>query len=265
MSASGIYGVMLALSREGGVAGERALPLLVTDADWDALADRLAELLGELDDRDLTRLLEALAEVLGAELEPAQRVEAQSLAEYAVGAVHRSWDKQPRVFPVFLLEAWYALNAIVPEPAPSPPIGRTWAELHPPRRLLLEPITPNVLQQLDDWLALVQVLMRHDPGLHAFRFDDKDQELLGHLAVSLCREIGGDARPLVESVLDRIQELAPDYRQLVAKAEKRLDQPPGDERWWVPHDIPALPSTEPVSQERAGFARDDVDRVLSDL
>jgi len=32
---------MLALSHEGGVAGERTLPLLVGDADWDRLGDRL--------------------------------------------------------------------------------------------------------------------------------------------------------------------------------------------------------------------------------
>jgi hypothetical protein len=45
----------------------------------------------------------------------------------------------------------------------------------------------------------------------------------------------------------------------------RLKAKPPDERWWVPRDIDAPPSTEPVSHERIGFTRQDVDRVLADL
>jgi len=265
LAACGTYGVMLALSREGGVAGERTLPLLITDRDWDALGDRLAALVCELDDHDLVRLLTALREALSAALEPGPEAEAQSLAHYVLGAACRAWSKQPRVLPVFLLEAWYALNAAIPEPVASPPIDHTWAELHPPRRLLLEPITLPVLQQLDDWLALVQVLVRYEPALREFRFDDHDQELLGHLAVGLLQEITPDARPLAESVLDRIRDLAPDYSFLVARAADRLEQRSEDKRWWAPHDLPAPPTLEPVSREPTHFTREDVERVLGDL
>jgi hypothetical protein len=44
-----------------------------------------------------------------------------------------------------------------------------------------------------------------------------------------------------------------------------LRSKPADERWWVPADIDAPPSTEPVSHERVGFTREDVSRVLADL
>jgi hypothetical protein len=44
-----------------------------------------------------------------------------------------------------------------------------------------------------------------------------------------------------------------------------LREKSADERWWVPHDLDAPPSTEPVTRERLGFTRDDVDRVLADL
>jgi hypothetical protein len=131
--------------------------------------------------------------------------------------------------------------------------------------LLLEPITSQVLQQLDDWLALVQILIRYSDAFRGFRFDDEDQELLGHLAVGLLRDIAPDARPLAESVLDRIRDLAPDYDELIAKAAYRLERRSSDDRWWVPHDIAAPPSMEPVAQERAGFTREDVERVLTDL
>jgi hypothetical protein len=265
LGACGIYGAMLALSREGGVAGERTLPLLVDDGDWDALGDRLPQLLREVDDRELVRLLAALESALNADLEPDQTIEAQSLAEYLLGATHRAWSAHPRVIPVFVLEAWYALDAIVPHPAPSPPLGHTWTELHPPRRLLIEPLTLRVLEQVDQWLALVEVLVRYDPALQEFQFDHRDQELLGHLAVGLSHEVPPDARSVAESVLQRIKTLAPDYRHLVAKARIRLDQPTDDKDWWVPHDIGTPPTTEPVSHERSSFTREHVDRVLSDL
>ena len=45
----------------------------------------------------------------------------------------------------------------------------------------------------------------------------------------------------------------------------KLQSKPADERWWVPADIDAPPSTEPVSHERIGFTREDVSRVLADL
>ncbi len=48
---TGVHGVELALSTAGGRAGARRLPLIQTDADGDALADRLYELVAELSPR----------------------------------------------------------------------------------------------------------------------------------------------------------------------------------------------------------------------
>jgi hypothetical protein len=265
LRACGVYGAMLAVSIEGGAAGERTFPLLIADADWDALGDGLAGVLRELEDHDLARLLAALREAVSAELEQPQEVEAQGLAQYVAGAVSRVWSKQPRVLPIFVLETWYALNAALREPVSSPPIDHTWAELHPPRRLLLDPITDAVLQQVDDWLALVQVLVRYDPALRTFQFEGDDQELLGQLAVRLCRDVAPQARPLAQSVVDRIEALAPDSRYLILGATRWLTQTTSDDRWWVPHDIAAPPSTEPVARGRADFTHADVERVLSDL
>ena len=59
------------LSRAGGAAGERTLPLMIADADWDALGDRLHELLRELEDRELARVLLALGGALDAVERPA--------------------------------------------------------------------------------------------------------------------------------------------------------------------------------------------------
>jgi hypothetical protein len=266
LSTCGIYGVMLALSREGGTAGERSFPLLIADGDWDTLGDRIAELIRELEDQDLARLLLALGDALGAELEPAPGSEAESLTRYVLGATRRTCEREPRPLSVFLLEAWYVANAALAKPEESPPIDRTWAKLHPPSEVLVGGLSVRDLPALDEWLTLAQVLSVHDPkSLEQTGFYDRDQQLLAHVAVELAEIGDAELRPLAESVLRRIRELSPAYRDLARMTLSRLKAQPSDERWWVPHDIDAPPSTEPVANEKIGFTRADVDRVLADL
>ena len=265
LSAAGIYGVLLALSQQGGTAGERALPLLIGDSDWDALGDRLGELLRELDDHDAGRLLLALADVLNAKLEPAQRAEAQCLTEYVVGALSRVWHKQPRPVPVFLLDAWYAAHGLRAENVASPPVRLMWLEVHPSREMAFGRLSAQDLQRLDDWLALAQILAVHDPdALERLGFNE-DQSLLAHVAVELGEIDDPDLKPVAETLLGRIRELSPVHHGFVRTTLVRLRAKPSDDRWWVPHDIDTPPSKEPVTHERVGFTREDVGRVLADL
>jgi hypothetical protein len=266
LSACGVYGVLLAFSREGGPAGERSLPLLSGDRDWDALGDRIAELLPELEDQDLTRLLLALGDAVSAELEPTQHDEAESLTRYVLGALSRAWSRQTRPLPVFLLEAWYTTNSALPEHADPPPIARTWSELHPSRSQVVGELTAGELQAIDDWLALAQILAVHDSEtLARTHFHERDQQLLGHLSIELGHIRDGELRPLAQTMLRRIGELAPAYRDFARATLTRLTPPPSEERWWVPRDLDAPPSTEPVAHARTRFTRADVDRVLADL
>jgi hypothetical protein len=263
LAACGVDGAALALSREGGIAGERALPLLVSDHDWDLLGDRLALLLHDLEDQDVARVLLALDGALRADIEAPQMLEALSLAEYLLGVTRRTWEKQHRPLPVFLVEAWYFLNAHVPEPADSPPLGPTWAELHP-GALLLQELERSELARADEWLALAQTLNTYDPAaLRALDFFKRDQELLEQLIPALRRATAPDIRALAESMLVRIEELLPNQGWFTRRAIKALRDEP--ERWWAPEDIPAPPTTELVTPGTVEFTRQDVDRVLSDL
>ena len=265
LSACGIYGVLLALSQQGGPAGERALPLLIGDSDWDALGDRLGELLSELDDHDAGRLLLALADALNAKLEPAQRAEAQCLTEYVLGALSRTWHKQPRPVPVFLLDAWYAAHGLRAENVASPPVRLMWLEVHPSREMAFGRLSAQDLQRLDDWLALAQILAVHDPdALERLGFNE-EQSLLAHVAVELGEIEEPDLKPVAETLLSRIRELSPLHVGFVRTTLVRLRAKPSDDRWWVPHDIDTPPSREPVTDQRIGFTREDVGRVLADL
>jgi hypothetical protein len=101
LAACGVDGVVLALSQQGGPEGERSLPLLVNDADWDLLADHAAGLLRELEDQGLARVLIALRDLLASRIKHAQKREALSLAEYVLSAIRRSWSEHHRPLPVF--------------------------------------------------------------------------------------------------------------------------------------------------------------------
>ena len=61
-----VDGLALALSVAGGAAGERSLPLLREDADWDALGDRMHDVLRYGRDEDVVRLLDVLETALAA-------------------------------------------------------------------------------------------------------------------------------------------------------------------------------------------------------
>jgi hypothetical protein len=226
----------------------------------------VAELVRELDDHDLGRLLLALGDALNGALGPSRRAELQCFAQYVLGAISRGWHKKPRPLPVFLLEAWYSASARFPEPLESPPIRVTWHELHPSPSLLFGDLGASELHALDDWLTLAQVVAAHDPNrLRDVGFYDHDEHLLAHLAVELSGIDDPDLTGLAEDLLRRIRELSPTSRDLARSTLTRLKTKPAQERWWVPEDIDAPPSTEPVARSQIGFTRADVERVLGDL
>jgi hypothetical protein len=262
-----VHGVMLALSQAGGIAGERTLPLLATDEDWDRLGDRLGRLVRELEDQELAQVLLALRGVRTAGIKRSQKREARNLAEYLLSATARIWDERHQPVPVFLAEHWYALREWAAGPIEPLRLGPTWAELYPgspPARGLER----SELARTDEWLALAQILARYDiDALAAFGFFERDQELLEHLIEAVKQTPDAAARPLAESILTRIQELAPGHAHFLSSSALATIQHEtvAEPRWWVPEDIPTPPSTDRVPLGPVEFTREDVDRVLSDL
>lgn len=267
LEACGLHGVMLALSREGGIVGERILPLLVSDSDWDALGDRVGKLVKQLEDQELAQLFLALRGLWTVEITRSQKREARSLVTNVLKMTARRWDQEHRPLPGFLLEHWYALREWDPEAIQPPQLGLTWAELYP-----ASPpaggMDRSELNRADEWLALAQTLRRYDrAALTGLGFFAHDQDLLAHLAQTLQRTIDQDTRSMAESVLSRIQELASGLAYGAARDALRTitHQSSSDQEWWIPEDIPAPPSSDPVSPGPIEFTREDVDRVLTDL
>jgi hypothetical protein len=288
LAACGPHGAALALSQAGGAAGERTLPLLSTDADWDALTDRIGPLLRELDAPDVAALLLAIAGSLAADLPGRQRVEAESLAGHALGTARRVWFARGRAISLPLLDAWYAVDALVPTPAQPPVLETTWRALHPSpgpasgpgfgsRRGSVYRASPApavdrpTLVGADEWLALAQLLAARDPAtLARLGFPARDAATLQNLIAAAEAAIStpdDELNALAESVLARIHSLAPDLAPQTRRAHAKLarDAAARRDRWWTPPDLDAPPSYDPAVHTPDHFDAADITRVLRDL
>jgi hypothetical protein len=177
------------------------------------MGDRIAELLRDLEDQDVARMLLALRDALGADRHPVPEPESASLTRYVLEATRRTWHRQARPVPVFLFEAWHITAAALPERVDPPSIVRTWTELHPSLSVLVAGLTAQDIQALDEWLTLAQILLAHDAAaLTDKAFHGDDQQLLAHLSVQLGEVADPELRPLAENMIRRIRELAPEYR-----------------------------------------------------
>jgi hypothetical protein len=262
----GLHGAMLALSQAGGVAGERTLPLLVDDSDWDRLADRMIALIGQLEDQELAQLLLALEGLRALDIPRTQKLEVRNLAASLLTAIAKRWDQEHRPLSPSVLEHWYTLKDWAPGPIREPQLKLTWAELYPASPLRL--LDRSELVRTDEWLSLAQTLRVHAPEtLDDLGFSGRDQHRLTRLAEALVHTTDRDTSPLVESILTRIQELGlAESAHVAARALWTLERRSSSgEQWWVPEDIPFRPSNDPVSSRSTEFNREDVSRVLSDL
>jgi hypothetical protein len=159
LAACGVEGALLALSTGGGRAGERVLPLLREDADWDALCGGLHALARDADDPCLVRLLGALATALAARAGADRRGELAALARTMLEDVRARWNAGHRPLTLPALEAWYEAAQWLAPPPRAPDVAPTWFELLP------APDLPDVddMARAADWLALVELLGRYDP------------------------------------------------------------------------------------------------------
>lgn len=252
----GVHGVELALSTAGGAAGERTLPLIRSDEDWDALTDRLYDLVAELEAQDLIAALAALgAAIDDLAAAPAVGREAIAVAQTVLTRAAGLWNASRRPVAVDLLDAWLSLaKRLEPRPA-QPELGVTWTALLPtntPR-----PDDRAAIDRFADWLVLCDLLRDYDePRLEELGFGP-DQLALA-LAFALELERNPDwVTPATEDpalrALGSIARLAPEFVHLprtVARQQRRAQQ----------LDPPRL-----SPPEFADLGPLDVGRVLADL
>jgi hypothetical protein len=197
------HGAQLALSYAGGPGGDRALPLLKRDQDWDALADRAYELVSEVEPGELVALLDAIADAIRALAESPVGSELGALASAVVTRQTSLWNASRQTIPLPALEAWLALaNLLSPRP-PAPDLATTWVELLPTSAP--DPSDRLSLERFGDWLTLAMLLHDYDPAIvrplgipsPARRFADA---FLDIVARDLFTVDGGNLEPLMRAL-----------------------------------------------------------------
>jgi hypothetical protein len=267
-----VEGILLALSTGGGVTGERSLPLLIDDADWDLVGDRAAGFLSELDDPAIVRLLTALSEAHSVASER-QTAELEALAGSVLEQLTRRWNSAHRVIPVGVLAVWFELVSQLPQRLPEPELAPTWVEHLPTERIDIS--DQSDLTRVDDWIALVALIGEHTPQmLAAFGFPERQAEviqLLVHDAASCADGIGLlPFHDLLVSILRRLADLAPEHAVGARVTAKRVDGMSGESQFEPSRHPPRKISEElravldaPPSIHRS--EEELVARVLRDL
>jgi hypothetical protein len=256
LSRSGPEGLLLALSLGGGAAGERKLPLLRDDRDWDSIGDRLHTLLLDLDDDRARRLLDALVEAIAAIQDEATEQELQALSADALAVVSRSWARHRSLVSPPLLRSWFELGELVPKPPPPPALASRWRQLEPAEAPSITSV-PDLVR-FHEWLELAVVLAEFVPDLLPTGFPDYHiKEINGFIRRAQWLLEQNQPGPTTGLVVDTLRLIARVTPQTVPRARRVAHAHTPVEfidEWHV------LPSTEesPVTEHIVG-------RILRDL
>jgi hypothetical protein len=207
LAAAEVPGLELALSIGGGERGERELPLVVDDADWDALGDAVHRVCHEGAPGEAARVLGALGAALAATGDDRALAELVAVARMALETSRRraastAWDAET-------LERWMALRVQVPAPPPEPDLMDICAAGRPESVDLDDPVS---VHRLDGWLAVREVLVEfHSDGAGLEWVREQDRPLVAGF-LSAVEALG---RPLTEpeaSVVGRVIRLDVQFR-----------------------------------------------------
>ena len=267
-----VEGIFLALSTGGGVSGERSLPLLVDDADWDLVGDRATGFVSALDDPTIVRLVTVISDAHSVAPER-ETAELDALGGSVLERLARRWNSAHAAIPVGVLAAWFELAAQLRQRPPEPELGPTWVEHLPTERVDI--FDRSELTSVDDWIALAALAKEHAAELLAvFGFPERQAEVLRRLLHDAQIGAEGPSPPphcdLLASVLRRLADLAPELAAGARATAERLQRVHGESQFTpsrrprrrISEELQAILETPP------GVHRSDeelVARVLRDL
>jgi hypothetical protein len=165
LSRCGPHGIVLALSTGGGVAGERQLPLIRDDEDWDAVGDRIYALVPELEHAELVAVFGAIGLALRELIRelPARAGEARAVARMALERTASVWESANAPVSLDCVDAWLGLSKHF-DPVVWPGfLAVTWAELLPTGLPELDDLPE--MQRFTDWVTLVELAGSFSPDL----------------------------------------------------------------------------------------------------
>ena len=260
MNCSGVDGAVLALSIAGGPAGDRRLPLLAQNTDWDALLGHVEALIADLDTADRLRLVRQLAVAFEHCVGDGDRRTVFELDALAVRVLETILPREIDAGALVLLQEWYALVDLADAAPASPNLAGLWVDTLPTAALDLRSAAD--VAALETWTALLVILHKGDPAaLERFGFPDRQAAVIGQLfdtnarrlALALPREHTAALRRVARS----LPRFFPEHRTMLFAFSNELfpyELPPGEDE--AEHEPPRF--NEPPRPSI-------IPRVLADL
>jgi len=248
----GVHGIALVLSVAGGARGERRLPLLIGDEDWDTLGDRLYLLVPDLETGELVVLLEALATAIHELGGAVGGDELRALARLVLARVAAGWDAAHQPIPLPALGAWLRLARRLAPPPQPPGLAVTWAELLPTRAP--DPGDVAEVHRFTDWLILCRLLPPR--SLAGLGWGPDQMRPIGEFVDRAAAEPLLYATDPVAQALEAAAQLHPDVAGRARRVSAMLLRPEMSETWTdqpEPFDAP-----DPMLDS-------DIARLLADL
>jgi hypothetical protein len=125
------HGISLALSVGGGVSGERSSPLIKDAEDWNALDERVTQVLDKSGSKETDAVLGTLAQVFAVAKGERNKVpfpELNRLTHRALHALRAHWNRDRVSMSAANLAAYYELSLLVQPLVPSPDLSDAWIQ-----------------------------------------------------------------------------------------------------------------------------------------
>jgi hypothetical protein len=166
LATASLEGLQLAFSVMGGPEGRRNLPLMVDDASWMLVEQRIASCVDQLSPSEAAALLTSVKTALIAEAAAATRERLRRILTLSCAAVRGSWDAPGRLFGAEELAAFAAATVLL-DPLPElPSLGPSWTAATNSFVAGLELAESGELLRPDplhDWVDLAAAISKNQP------------------------------------------------------------------------------------------------------
>ena len=154
-----IQGALLALSSAGGASGDRQLPLMVADEDWEALGVRMTNLAAVVDSLGSIPLLRALEAVWQSKnLDIGVAAQLRQLSESVLAAMRHHWYDGGAI-EYSALRLYYSVAERASLFVDAPKLSATWRRCEELFRATLE----EDIEDASEAVSIVTLLEREEP------------------------------------------------------------------------------------------------------
>jgi len=240
LATASLQGLQLAFSVMGGPEGKRNLPLMIDDASWRLVEQRIASWASQLEPSEAAALLTSLKATLLAETPQETRDRLRRILMLACEEIRNAWNAQGRVFGAEELAAFAAATVLL-EPLPElPSLGPSWTAATSSLVSELEIAESGEFLRpgsLHDWVDLATAISDNEPRFlaqlgfpkgYASRIESclkiAEDELTAEPEFDEPSDMRAEAARLTEiaNSLQALTRLAPDYAPHATDLASRL-------------------------------------------